>query len=580
MAAGVVTFLTAANLCWSPDWFGRFHDDSIYLSSAKALAQGQGYLMPSVPGEPPQTKYPLFYPWLLSLVWQIWPSFPQNLFPAFWINALGGAAFFLVCFFVLRQLGIGQAPALGLAAVCGLHPTTLHLATTLLSDLPFMALALGSSALAWRAAVRRRGQKIPSLWLLAGALAALAVMTRSMGIAFVLAVACFAGWRRSYRAAILMLFAGLIVFGAGLAWPPGNQSVFALDPASLNGYQQTRLFYGSYLGFWLHCVPDWATFQSMALFNLWELLKQPAAVCFLLPVVGFEGGFLQAVAVALSLGIAKGAFGLARLNGLHPLHLALFFTVPVTIAWNYTLLDRFLLPFLPLLLAGAYHEIRSILESVVEVFRTRKPVVDRVVSGILAAALGWLVLFAASGYLWRAPRGLLSGHRERASLAAEKQQAYRWILENTKESDRFISYEDATLWLYTGRQALRPMIFSTAAFYRQDEGIVERDLARFMDTASAIEAGYWLVAEDDYQLSSASDMIGEHVDRLLGSYSKVFETEGGRVRIYELSPPGAEAAAPGTARIPFRGKADTGMPAACTKCTITGQYHSSTSLGS
>ena len=535
LAAGVITFLTAANLCWSADWFGRFHDDSIYLSSAKALADGQGYVMPSVPGEPAQTKYPPLYPWLLSLVWHIWGSFPQNLVLAFWINALAGAAFFLVCFFVLRQLGIGQAPALGLAAVCGFHPTTLHLATTLLSDLPFMALAVGSSALAWAAMVRFGGRKIPSLWLLACAVATLAVMTRSLGIAFVLALACFAGWHKSYRWAFLALFAGLIVFGAGMAWSWQNRTVLDVDPASLSGYGQTSLCYGSYLGFWLNCVPDWATLQSMASFNFWELLKQPAAVSFLLPVVGFEGGFLQAVAVALSLGIAKGAFGLARLNGLHPLHLALFFTVPVTIAWNYTLLDRFLLPFLPLLLAGAYHEIKSILESVVEVFRARTPVLDRVVSGILAVALGWLVLFAAMGYLWRAPRGLLNGHGERALLAAEKRQAYRWILENTRESDRFISYEDAALWLHTGRQGLRPMIFSTAAFYRQDKGIVERDLARFMDTASAIEAAYWLVAEDDYQLASASEMIGEHVDRLLLSYCKVFETGGGKVKIYELS---------------------------------------------
>ena len=162
LAAGVITFLTAANLCWSAEWFGRFHDDSIYLSSAKALAGGEGYVMPSVPGEPPQTKYPPLYPWLLSLVWHIWPSFPQNLVPAFWINALAGAAFFLVCFLVLRQLGIGQGPALGLAAVCGLHPTTLHLATTLLSDLLFMALSVGASALAWAARVRFGGRKIPS----------------------------------------------------------------------------------------------------------------------------------------------------------------------------------------------------------------------------------------------------------------------------------------------------------------------------------------------------------------------------------------------------------------------------------
>ena len=90
------------------------------------------------------------------------------------------------------------------------------------------------------------------------------------------------------------------------------------------------------------------------------------------------------------------------------------------------------------------------------------------------------------------------------------------------------------MWLYTGRQALRPMIFSTAAFYRHDKGVVEKDLARFMDTANAIEASFWIVSEDDYQHASASDMIKEHVARLLLSHSKVYETGGGNVRIYEL----------------------------------------------
>ncbi len=94
------------------------------------------------------------------------------------------------------------------------------------------------------------------------------------------------------------------------------------------------------------------------------------------------------------------------------------------------------------------------------------------------------------------------------------------------------------------------MIFSTAAFYRQDKGILDRDLARFMDTASAIGAGYWMVAVDDYQLHSRPDMIGEHVDRLLPSYSKVFETGGGKVKIYKFSRNSGRKGSDGTGDTP------------------------------
>jgi hypothetical protein len=56
------------------DHFGKFHDDTFYLSSAKSIAEGQGYRLPSVPGAPPATKYPILYPWLLS--WA--PGFPRT----------------------------------------------------------------------------------------------------------------------------------------------------------------------------------------------------------------------------------------------------------------------------------------------------------------------------------------------------------------------------------------------------------------------------------------------------------------------------------------------------------------------
>src|SRR6185503_2597184 len=77
----------------APERFGSYHDDSIYATTAKALATGQGYRIISLPSEPAQTKYPPFYPWLLSLIWRVYPSFPENVTPLTLLSAISTLAF-------------------------------------------------------------------------------------------------------------------------------------------------------------------------------------------------------------------------------------------------------------------------------------------------------------------------------------------------------------------------------------------------------------------------------------------------------------------------------------------------------
>ena len=326
----IVAFLVALNIQWSAASFGLYHDDTLYLSSARALATGEGYVIPSIPGEPAQTKYPIFYPWLLSLLWRVWPTFPDNLYGAFWLSALAACAFLLGSFTLLRQLGAGEKTALALTAVAAFHPVTMALGSALLSDIVFMALATWSLVLAGVALSNgsKGGGAYRRQWLLAAVLVAAAVMTRSLGVAVGAGIAVSAAGRRSFRAMIGVAVACVAAFSAGVFWSWQQHGQFDLSAEEASGYGQTLLFYTSYLGFWKLCVPDWPTFTAMVSFNLGELLTQPAVLCFLLPVNAFSPMVSRLVAIAVSFVILKGVVTQARSHGWHPVHVAAVVTCP------------------------------------------------------------------------------------------------------------------------------------------------------------------------------------------------------------------------------------------------------------
>lgn len=208
---------------------GVFYDDGIYVTAAKALAEGHGYRNIHLPGEPPVLHYPPLYPLALSLLWRLWPAFPQNvtLFQLFDAAALAGAAWIMVVHAArldlpvwLRYgaLGLGFA-AFPLLAIVGLR----------LSE-PLFLLGLAAVLLV----VDRDGPCDDRRAVVVGLLAGLATVVRSVGIVAIGGAAIALWLRRERRAALIAIAASALALIPWVVWLQTHGD--ALDPRLTANY--------------------------------------------------------------------------------------------------------------------------------------------------------------------------------------------------------------------------------------------------------------------------------------------------------------------------------------------------------
>lgn len=527
--------------------FGRYHDDTLYFSSAKALAEGHGYIMPSVPGPGgaavAQTKYPLLYPWLLSWIWRRQPQFPHNIVPAVWLSRLFVCWFLVAAFELLRRLkGVGDWAAWGIVTLCAFQPYIRVVSGAVLSDASFLALALTAMLMADSALEPGAGS--PRV-VLVGTLVGLSCLTRGFGVAVMAGIVACGLYRRAWRPALVFAATCAPFVAISMVhWGGAAPLEVAAGPA---GWRQTAMFYASYSGFWSWCVPNLKVLLAMISANLQEFLLGPSSYCLFPPLGGDRSYFGLLLAVTLTVGIFSGIVRQARSDRWRPIHFVFVFYSGLTWIWNFGIMNRFLLLFLPLFFAGAWVEGKHVLSTVWEQLRSPRAAGPRAVAAVLAVALAALAGLSARQYAgWLRP----SAERgSRAGRLAEKRQAYEWIRRNTDPGARFIAYEDVSLYLYTGRQAMRPIAFSTEAFYAKDEKILEKDLAHITDVARQIGASYWLVSADDFQMETGLPLIEKRMNELKGALPVVFRSTGDKVQLYDLSclgrpeAPGCRAAA-------------------------------------
>jgi hypothetical protein len=132
------------------------------------------------------------------------------------------------------------------------------------------------------------------------------------------------------------------------------------------------------------------------------------------------------------------------------------------LVWHYPPDQRFLLPLLPIVLAGLWEEARLLLGLVGRAGRA--PV--SVVAAVGIAFLGYWGVTSWSRY---------------AAFCAEARQlrdachepAYQWIAGKTSPADLVLASEDALLYLYTDRKAITPII-PMRYFYAGDAEAAQR----------------------------------------------------------------------------------------------------------
>lgn len=345
--------LAAFHFHWAPETLGGAFgaDDAAYVSLARSLACGHGYVRAWDPDMPPETKYPPLFPLSLAAIIK---AAGQNyrlmhLFVALCLVACPGAAYLL-----FRETD-GPGPALAAGLFFATLPAVTQYSRLLLSEFPFTLLALASLFFLGR---WRRDNSVAAFLMSLG-LAAAALLTRTIGLA--LAGGCLAAIStdaelraRKFRAVPFWLVWALVVAAAQGGWSARN--ALAAPEGSSRDYGSELLLKDPDSP-WLGNIGaadlgrraggnaiDYALALSRDLSG-WRIKIEPPGPAGQAGLGLARASIVPAVILALVLA------GLVSLFRRGPPEAGFFvvFYMAILLAWPYREWSRFLLPVMPLL---------------------------------------------------------------------------------------------------------------------------------------------------------------------------------------------------------------------------------------
>jgi hypothetical protein len=440
---------------------GVFYDDGIYTALARSLAEGHGYRLLYLPGAPAAVHYPPLYPAFLAALWRLWPAFPDNVILFRVANAVllglfaGGLAAFLS-----RRRALPPAAAAAVVAVGATAVPLLSVVTVLFAEPLFLVLAVG----AWWLADEAReaaGRRALLLAAGAGAVAGLAGLTRSIGVAVVAGAVLSLALGRRRRAALVAAMAALVFLVPWAVWTAVHRG--AVETVLAAGY-------GTYADLLRQAGSRWLNPDAV-----WDVLRPLGYVAFatVWPAWHWLPG-LPALAV-----LVIGAVALVRRAP--ALGWSMGFYAVIVLLWPYAP-DRFLWAVLPMLLValalGGVGVWRAAL--VYQDWR-RWALRALAVAGTVPVVAG----FGGYQYVGLSKRWPTSTQR---GISASFEQILPWVRSATPDSAVLAGEDEALLWLYSGRRAVPSYLWHLQG--RRDVSFGPDSLRAYFDRAGV---GYVVV---------------------------------------------------------------------------------------
>ncbi|MBS1826847.1 MAG: glycosyltransferase family 39 protein [Acidobacteria bacterium] len=337
LAAALAALAVAYTIAFRAPAVGAFHDDGVYIVTAKALAEGKGYRIISLPSEIPQTKYPALFPILLAGVWKWNPNFPENVPFLKLIPLLSTILWLGLSYRLLREEGVSKPVAAWICCLTAASTWVVYLGTMVLSEAPFAALTT-ASLLAFRRAERSGSTR---LLLLSAVCAALAFHTRTLGLGWILAGALYLALGRRWRQAFLFAAVASLLAAPWIWWVASQPPPIG----AVDAYYSKENYQG------------WNILSNFT-------LSQKLTILFSnLTMVLFAPGLLAGIPANGWLALAALAVGVATAAGMWKLRSSVFVLLflvygSMVCAWAW-IPSRFVVPFLPLMLWLAWQSLEK-----------------------------------------------------------------------------------------------------------------------------------------------------------------------------------------------------------------------------